>query len=209
MQNSHFTDTVTLEDAHFGNSLLLACDRFDDTVTGTGLRVAGDLSLAGSQFAKQISLVGANIDGFFRAGSHVVQRFDISNAHIGITFAFNQPPACPGDHAAPPVAEQGISFDGADVGGNVQIEGRIGHIERHDAISAYASHIHGRAGLLVTTDGGIDLTRAVIDNTLTLAGSTVGGALKLVGGRIGTDAALTPMAFEGVVDLSGASVEAR
>ena len=206
VQNSRLTDTVTLDDARFDNSLVLACDRFDDTVTGTGLHVAGDLSLAGSQLAKQISLVGANIGGFFRAGSHVVQRFDVSNAHIGITFAFNQPPACPGDHAAPPVAEQGITFDGADVGGNVQIEGRIGHIGSHDAISAYGTHIHGRAGLLVTTDGGIDLTRAVIDNALTLTGSTVGGALKLLGAKIGSDVTLTPLAFEGVVDLSGASV---
>jgi hypothetical protein len=46
----------------------------------------------------------------------------------------------------------------------------------------------------------------VIDNALTLTGSTVGGALKLVGARIGTDVALRPLAFEGMVDLSGASV---
>ena len=206
VQNSHFAGTVTLDDARFDNSLLLACDRFDNTVTGAGLHVAGDLSLIGSQLAKQVSLVGANIGGFLRAGSHAVQRFDASNAHIGLTFAFVQPPACPGEPAVALVAEQGIAFDGADIGGNVVIEGRIGHLGSHDAISGDAAHIHGRAGLLVTTDGGIDLTRAVIDNALTLSGSTVGGTLKVVGGRIGTDVALTPWAFEGVVDLSGAAV---
>jgi hypothetical protein len=206
MQNSRVAGTVTLDNARFDNSLLLACNRFDDTVTGDGLHVAGDLSLAGSQLAKQISFVGANIGGFFRAGSHVVQRFDASNAHIGLTFAFVQPPTCPGDLSAPLAAEQGIAFDGADVGGNVWIEGRIGHLGSHDAVSAYAAHIHGMVGLQVIADGGIDLTRAVIDNSLSLESSTVGGALKLLGGRIGTDVALSPLAFEGVVDLSGASV---
>ena len=206
VRNSHLTDTVTLDDARFENSLLLACDDFDDTVTGAGLHVAGELSLAGSQVAKQISLVGANIGGFFRAGSHVVQRFDVSNAHIGLTFAFIHPPACLGDRDAPPVAEQGISLDAADVGGNVDIEGRIGHVDSHDAISAYTTHIRGRAVLLVTADGGIDLRRAVIDHFLTLTGSTVDGALQLSGARIGTDAALASLAFEGAVDLNGASV---
>jgi hypothetical protein len=133
-----------------------------------------------------------------------VQLFDVSNAHIGITFAFNQnqPSDCP---AEPPVAEQGISFDGADIGGNLDLEGKIGHVGPHDAISAYATHIHGRAVLLVEADGGVDLTRAVIDNSLSLNNLTVRGALKLSGGRIGTDIILAPLAFEGAVDLSGVS----
>ncbi len=206
LRNSHLLDAVTLDDAHFDSALLVTCDRFDDSVSGAGLRVGGDLSISGSQFAKQINLEASNIGGFFRAGSHAAQRLDISNAHIGITFAFNQSPACPGDRAAAPVAEQGISLDGTDVGGNVQIEGKIGHADSHDAISAYAAHIHGRAGLLVTTDGGIDLTRVVIDNALTLTGSTVGGTLKLLGAKIGSDVALTPLAFEGAVDLSSVSI---
>lgn len=206
IQNSHFTDPVTLDDARFDKSLLLACDRFDESLTGTDLRVAGDLSLSGSEAMKEINLVGANIGGFFRAGSHVLQRFDIGNSHIGITFAFNTPPACPGNRVVSPVAEQGIAFDGADIGGNVQIEGHIGHIDNHDSISAYATHIHGRAGVLIAADGGIDLTRAVIDNALTLTGSTIGGGLNLLGGKIGTDVTLTPLAFGGPIDLSGASV---
>jgi hypothetical protein len=206
VRNSDFNDTVTLLDARFDNSLILVCDRFNDTITGAGLHVGGDLSVAGSQVAKQISLIGADIGGFFRAGSHVMQRFDVSNSHIGLTFAFVRPPACPADRASLLVAAQGIAFDGADIGGNVQIEGRIGHVGSHDAISAYATRIHGSAGLLVTTDGGIDLTRAMIDNALNLTGSTVGGALKLLGGRIGTDLALTPLAFDDAIDLSGASV---
>jgi hypothetical protein len=205
VRNSHFTDIVVLDDARFDNSLLLVCDRFDNAVTGAGLHVAGDLSLAGSQFADQLNLVGANIEGFFRAGSQVAQALDVSNAHIGITFAFNQnqPSDC---RTGPPVAKQGILFDGSDIGGNLDLEGTIGHVGSHDAISAYATHIHGRAVLLVTADGGIDLTRVVIDHSLALRSLTVRGALKLSGGRIGTDVTLAPLAFEGPVDFSGASV---
>jgi hypothetical protein len=207
VQNTHFGANLTLDDARFDNSLLLTCDRFDDSVTGADLHVGGDLSLEGSQIGAQINLVGANIAGFFRAGSHVLQRFDVSSAHIGSTFSFGQLPACPGNPAAPPVAEQGIALDGADVGGNVSIEGKIGHEGSHDAMSAYAIHVHGRIGMLVTADAGLDLMRAIIDHTLTLRGSTFGGALKLAGARIGADLDLgAPRALGQMVDLNGASI---
>ncbi len=211
LRNTTLLSPVTLIDGRFDNSLLLECDTFDATVQGAGLRIDGSLSLVGSRFAQGVSMVGATVSGFIRAGSHIDQKLDLSNAHIGLTFAFAAmtPSPCSGPPPALPmdmVAGQGISLDAAEIGGNLQIAATVGHTGTHDAISANAAKVHGGVGLWGVINGGVDLQHSTVDGSVTLRGSTLSAPLKLAGAHIGNDLTLAGASFAGLVDLRGATI---
>ena len=207
LHNTRLEGPVLLNDARFDNSLLLECDQFDDTLQGAGLRIDGSLSLIGSQFARGVSLIGATVTGFVRAGSRLAQKLDLGNAHVGLTLSFGPmlPAPCTGG-TADISAGQGIALDAAEIGGNLQLSGAIGHIGPHDAISANAAKIHGSIGLIVTADGGIDLQHSTTDNSVNFRGSSFTGPLRLAGAHIANDLVLGGARFAAPIDLRGAAI---